>query len=744
MLSPYPGVSMQLPADFSRRHARAEYSESMPPASAAGTEPGRYTAAALHRRGQRLRPREQVASLSAGSAAGRPPRFACRRLVSRSRSGCCRRRGHGMSREVLWQPSDERLRHSQMYEFMQRVARKHGVAAEWEALRQWSIERRDLFWQELLEYCGVEPSRPAKQVVAGEGMLGTVWFWGMQLNYARQLLRFSGKQPAILFENELGRQAVTSRDELRTLVARCAAGLRAAGVKRGDRVAGLLPNLPETVIAMLAAASLGAIWSSCSPDFGVRGVLDRFGQIEPRLLFVADGYSYGGKLYDSLERVREMLPQLESVQRVVVVPHLNTRPDLAGIANGVHWQDFLGPEATAAELTFEEVPFDHALFILYSSGTTGVPKCIVHGHGGTLLQHLKEHRLHCDIREGARVFYYTTCGWMMWNWLVSALGSGAAIVLYEGNPAHPDAHRLWEMAERVGISVFGTSPKFLGACANAGIRPGREHDLSALRAVLSTGSPLSEEQFRWVYREVRQDLQLSSISGGTDIISCFMLGNPILPVYAGEIQCRGLGMDVQAWDEQGRPVIGQKGELVCTSPFPSQPVGFWNDADARKYRAAYFEFYPGRCVWRHGDYIEISESGGVIVYGRSDATLNPGGVRIGTAEIYRVVEAMPQVVDSIVVGKRTPDGDEEVCLFVVLREGGTLTPGLEKEIRERIAAAATKRHVPKYIRQVGEIPHTISGKKVEIAVQQVLHGQEVKNRDALANPQALDQFKSVL
>jgi len=649
-----------------------------------------------------------------------------------------------MSSALLWKPSEDRVHQSQMFQFMTTVASRHGVQPDWQSLRRWSIERRELFWKELLEFAEVKPSRPADATMTGEGMLGTKWFPGMTLNYARHMLRFNDDQDAILAEDERGRAVRLSHRELRDEVARCAAALRQAGVKKGDRVAGFMPNVPETVIAMLAAASLGAVWSSCSPDFGVRGVLDRFGQIEPSVLVVTDGYTYNGKRCPTLPRVAEMLSQLKGVRRVAVVPFMDEQPSLAGLPNAVLWREWLGPlDRAAPPLTFEEIPFDHPLFIMYSSGTTGIPKCIVHGHGGTLLQHMKELMLHCDLRRGDRSFYFTTCGWMMWNWLVSALGIGTAVVLFEGNPAYPDAKRLWQLAEKLRVTLFGTSPKFLGMCQKAGLRPGREHDLSALRIICSTGSPLSEELFRWTYDEVKRDVQLASISGGTDIISCFMLGNPMLPVYAGEIQCTGLAMDVQAWDADGRPVIGEKGELVCTSPFPSQPVCFWNDPDNRKYRSAYFDYYPGRCIWRHGDFIEITERGGVIVYGRSDATLNPGGIRIGTAEIYRVVEGMPEIVDSIVVGRDTPDADVEVCLFVVLREGLKLDEALEKKIRTAIAEGATKRHVPKLIRQVSAIPHTISGKKVEMAVRQVLHGHDVTNRDALANPEALDEFKSL-
>jgi acetoacetyl-CoA synthetase len=425
------------------------------------------------------------------------------------------------------------------------------------------------------------------------------------------------------------------------------------------------------------------------------------------------------------------------------VPYVTDEPDLTAVSGSVTWQNYLGPtDAPAPEFTFEEVPFDHPLFIMYSSGTTGVPKCIVHGHGGTLLQHMKELMLHCDLRQGERIFYFTTCGWMMWNWLVSGLGAGAAVVLFEGNPAHPTMSRLWELAERTKLHIFGTSAKYIGACQKADLHPGRDHDLSDLRAVCSTGSPLSAELFEWTYDNVKSDLMLASICGGTDIISCFILGNPLLPVYAGEIQCCGLGMDVHAWDARGQDLVGQKGELVCLKPFPSQPVCFWNDPDGRKYKSAYFEHFPG--IWRHGDFIEITEHGGVIVYGRSDATLNPGGVRIGTAEIYRIVEGLPEVLDSVVVGKRTEDDDVAIALFVVLREGLELDKDLRKQIKEAVAAGASKRHAPKIIKQVRDIPRTISGKKVELAVQQIIHGEEVKNRDALANPEALEEFRNVL
>ncbi|MEE9293782.1 MAG: acetoacetate--CoA ligase [Phycisphaerae bacterium] len=641
----------------------------------------------------------------------------------------------------LWRPSKNRAERSQMHEFMTQMARRYGIEPDWESLRRWSVDKRELFWSEMLAFAGIEPHAPAQSVYQGQGMLGGRWFTGMRLNYAKHMLRFQDDRIAIHFEGETGSSHDVSFGELGEQVARFAAGLRRAGVGSGDRVAGFMPNIPETVMAMLATASLGAVWSSCSPDFGISGVLDRFGQIEPVVLVAADGYSYNGRSFDSLRRVKEIVARLPSVKLVVIVPFIDGQPDISAVPRAVSWKDFLGHGGVGTTLTFEPVPFDHPLFIMYSSGTTGMPKCIVHGHGGTLLQHMKELMLHCDLRRDDTICYFTTCGWMMWNWLVSSLGVGATVVLYEGSPVHPVITRLWEMLEREKITVFGTSPKYIAACQKGNLEPAKRFDLSALRCVLSTGSPLSVEQFEWIYNHVKGDLQLSSISGGTDIISCFMLGNPMIAVYAGEIQCRGLGMDVHAFDEEGRSVVGEQGELVCTAPFPSQPIHFWNDPDNAKYKSAYFEHYED--AWRHGDLIEITDTGGVIVYGRSDATLNPGGVRIGTAEIYRMVEAMAEVTDSIAVAKRVA-GDVEVCLFVVLCEGLELDQALADRIKQRIAEGATKRHVPKHIRQVSAIPHTISGKKVELAVTRMIHGEEVKNRDALANPEALDQFRGIV
>jgi len=640
---------------------------------------------------------------------------------------------------LLWQPSDEQVRHSQMHAFMMQAAEAHGIKPDWPSLHRWSVEHRDAFWKQMWTFAGIHAVRPETAVTAGEGMLGTTWFPGLEFNFAQHLLRHNDERIALTSEDERGQTREITYRELREEVGRLAAAMRSLGVSRGDRIGGFMPNIPEAVIAMLAAASLGAIWSSCSPDFGINGVFDRFGQIEPKMLFTADGYSYNGKPIDSLERVRGIVAKIPSIEKVVVAPFLHDAPAVGAIPGAVRWQDFLEPPC---DLTFEPVPFDHPLYIMYSSGTTGIPKCIVHGHGGMLLQHMKELMLHTDLRRDDVLFYFTTCGWMMWNWLVSGLGVGAPVALYEGNPGYPDLSRLWRFAERIGMTVFGTSAKYIAACDKAGITPGKQQDLARLRAVLSTGSPLTVENFCWVYDHVKKDLQLASNCGGTDIISCFMLGNPMLPVYAGEIQSIGLGMDVNAFDEDAKPVIGRKGELVCCSPFPSQPTCFWNAPANEKYQAAYFDQYPG--IWRHGDFVEITPRGGVIVYGRSDATLNPGGVRIGTAEIYRQVEAVEEIVDSVVVGKDTPDADVEICLFVVLRPGLKLDDDLVKKIRTRIAEGATKRHVPRHIKQVSAIPYTISGKKVEIAVTRMIHGQPVPNRDALANPDVLEQYAGIV
>ena len=567
--------------------------------------------------------------------------------------------------------------------------------------------------------------------------LGPRWFLGSQLNFAENLLRFADDRPALVFWNERGRQRGLTYAELGAEVRAMAAALRAHGIGPGDRVAGFLPNLPEAVIAMLATASLGAIWSSCSPDFGVNGVVDRFGQIRPRVLFCADGYRYAGKQIDSLARVREVCQRIPDIERVVVVPYLSERPALDGVRDSVLWKEWA--DGRSARPPFRRFPFDHPLYIMYSSGTTGLPKCMVHGAGGTLLQHLKELTLHTDLTRDDRIFYFTTCGWMMWNWLVSSLAVGATVVLFDGAPLSPPSG-LWDMVAREGVTVFGTSAKYLALAEKEGLRPGKTHDVSALRAILSTGSPLAPAGFDYVYREIKPDLHLASISGGTDIISCFALGNPIAPVWRGELQTRGLGMAVEVFDEGGRPVRDRDGELVCTRPFPSMPTAFWDDPDGTKYRAAYFEHYPG--VWRHGDWARLTEHDGVVITGRSDATLNPGGVRIGTAEIYRQVEQLPEVVESLVVGQDW-QGDVRIVLFVRLRPGVTLDDSLRDRLRRRIREHASRHHVPKRIVQVADIPRTISGKITELAVREVIHGRSVTNAEALANPAALGLFRDL-
>ncbi len=631
------------------------------------------------------------------------------------------------------------------------------LAAPYSEWHRWSCENPGEFWPTVWDFSavigdsGVVPG-DLNTVVSGferiappEADSGSRWFSGARLNFSENLLRHRGSSPAIVARDEAGNRRQLSRDQLAFEVARMASALRASGIVPGDRVAGFLPNIPEAVVAMLGAAAIGAVWSSCSPDFGVAGVLDRFGQIAPRILIAADGYRYAGKDIDCRSRVQEIANALPTVERVIVVPTLratNSDNSITGIRDAEAWTAFLASGEDAPE-SFTQLPFDHPLFVLYSSGTTGEPKCIVHGAGGTLLQHLKEHQLHTDIRDGERVFYFTTCGWMMWNWLVSALASGATIVLYDGAPMPPHApDALWTMAAEEKITVFGTSAKFLALSEKAGMRPIASHDLTSLRAILSTGSPLAPGSYDYVYRDVRANLMLASISGGTDIISCFALGNPMLPVWRGELQCRGLGMAVDVFDDGGRPTTGSPGELVCTRPFPSMPVAFWNDPNGVKYRAAYFSRFPD--VWCHGDWAEITEHDGVVISGRSDATLNPGGVRIGSAEIYRQVEQLDEVMESIVVAQRLTvagEADERLVLFVRLRDGLTLDDDLRTKIRSHIRDHTSPHHVPKVITQVADIPRTISGKITEIAVREVIHGRPVKNIDALANPEALEFFR---
>ncbi|MDD2632616.1 MAG: acetoacetate--CoA ligase [Bacteroidales bacterium] len=641
--------------------------------------------------------------------------------------------------KILWQPDTEKMKQSQMWEFQQLIVEKYDLPkANYAALHRWSVTHPDKFWGEFWDFTEVVHSRKAKQVVDdAHKMPGARWFAGARLNFAENLLQHRGGQTAIIFRGEQGEERRLSRDELYAEVCRIANGLRAAGVKSGDRIAAFVPNLPETVIAMLAAASIGAIWSSSSPDFGIKGVLDRFSQIEPKVIFSADGYFYNGRQFDSQEKLQEILEHLPSVKKVVLVDYSRKRA-INKIKNAIAWEDFGQPNT---ELTFEQLPFDHPLYIMYSSGTTGLPKSIVHSAGGTLLQHLKELRLHCDLKEQDVIFYYTTCGWMMWNWVVSSLAVGSTLVLFDGNPFYPAPDALLKMADELSLTIFGTSAKYIASLQEAGVVPKEISDFPHLKLITSTGSPLTDESFEYVYESWKKDVQLSSIAGGTDIVSCFMLGNPILPVHRGEIQCAGLGMDIDCLDENGCPVRNQKGELVCKTAFPSMPVYFWNDPDNEKYHKAYFEVYDN--IWHHGDYISISDHGGITMYGRSDATLNPGGVRIGTAEIYAVVENMPEVADSVIVGQQH-QGDERVVLFVQLKSGDVLTEELIQKIKANIRKGCSPRHVPAVIKQVTGVPYTLNGKKVEVAVKKIIHGQQVFNRDALKNPETLEQYHGIL
>ncbi len=645
--------------------------------------------------------------------------------------------------EPLWHPSPERVAATTLSRFVAAVGARHGLSFDgYHDLWRWSVDNPEAFWTELWDFCEViAETRGTRALVDGDRMPGAQFFPDARLNFAENLLRPGARpvapdDPAILFHAEDQRRRALTWAELDAAVSRLSQALAAAGVGPGDRVAAYIPNMPEAVIGMLATASLGAVWSSCSPDFGPRGVLDRFGQIEPKVLITADGYFYNGRPFAILDKLDEVIAGLPTVQNVVVVPLVADVPDVAGVDKAVTLADFVA-DFPVAPLGFTRMPFNAPLCILFSSGTTGVPKCIVHGIGGTLLQHLKEHRLQSDLKPGDRFFYFTTCGWMMWNWLASGLATGCTLVLYDGAPFHPDGNRLWDLADEHGIALFGTSAKYIDALAKGGYEPARTHRLDALRTIASTGSVLVPEAFDYVYRAIKADVHLASISGGTDIISCFMGGNPMGPVWRGEIQARGLGMAVDVFDDAGQPVRGEKGELVCTKPFPCMPVGFWNDPDGRRYHAAYFERFPD--IWCHGDYVELTEHDGIVVYGRSDAVLNPGGVRIGTAEIYRQVEQLDEVVEALVIGQDW-DSDVRVVLFVRLRDGVELDEALIDRIRRQIRSNCTPRHVPAKIVQVADIPRTKSGKIVELAVRDVVHGRPVKNQEALANPEALAQF----
>ena len=643
--------------------------------------------------------------------------------------------------KLLWKPTDEQIKKSNMYRFMKFINQTYDQNfKEYASLYDWSIDNISDFWAAFWDFADIIHSKGYDQVIDNpKKMPGARWFSGAELNFAENLLRYRDERAALIFKGEGQPSTRLTYAQLYDEVARLAKALKDLGIRPGDRVVGFMPNMPESMIAMLAATSMGAAWSSCSPDFGIKGVLDRFGQIKPRVLFTANGYFFKGKAIDSLERISNILKELPSIEKVVVVPYTEQEPNIGAVANAVHYQDFRSSES-GLEIEFKQLPFEHPLYIMYSSGTTGLPKCMVQSAGGILVHHLKELMLHTDLKREDTIFYFTTCGWMMWNWLTSSLAVGASLVLYDGNPFHPKPDALWEMAQNEKISVFGTSAGYIAALQNAGVKPGKSYDLKSMRAVLSTGSPLSIEGFEFIYAEVKNNLQLASISGGTDLNGCFALGNPMGPVYAGELQCRGLAMDVRAFDALGNELIDEQGELVCCKPFPSMPIYFWDDPDGSKYHNAYFDVFPN--VWRHGDFITVTRRGGVVMHGRSDATLNPGGVRIGTAEIYRQLEQMAEIDDSVVVGQDWKN-DVRVILFVKLAAGVELTAELKNKIKQTIRTNASPRHVPAKIISVPDIPYTLNMKKVELAVKKVIQGQAVRNKDALSNPQALDYYANI-
>ncbi len=642
--------------------------------------------------------------------------------------------------KCLWQPSEERIKSTNMYRFMTRVNERYGTEfTQYPDLWEWSVNNLEDFWTITWEFIDIRASQTFDKAIDDPAkMPGAKFFVNSKLNFAENLLRFRNDRVAIIFKGEDSVRRTLTYNQLYDEVAKTAASLKKMGIQKGDRVVGFVPNMPESIIAMLAAASLGAVWSSCSPDFGIKGVLDRFGQTRPKVLFTADGYFFKGKPMDSIERIAGIVKEIPSIQKIVVIPYVSTKPDISSLPNAVLYEEFKDP--SAKEIDFLQMNFDDPLYIMYSSGTTGLPKCMVQSMGGVLLHQKKELVLHTDLKEEDIIFYFTTCGWMMWNWLTAALSTGATLVLYDGNPFHPGPDALWKMAQDERVTIFGTSAGYIEALKNAGVKPGKQFDLSALKSVLSTGSPLSDENFEFIYNEIKQDLQLASISGGSDLNGCFALGNPMGPVYTGELQCRGLGMKVYAYDENGKPTVGQQGELVCTAPFPSMPIFFWGDDDGSKYHSAYFNEYPG--IWTHGDFIMITERGGVIMYGRSDATLNPGGVRIGTAEIYRRLDAMEELEDSVIVGQSW-NNDVRVILFVKTAPGFDLTDELQNKIKADIRANASPRHVPAKIIACPDVPYTLNMKKVELAVKKMIEGKEVKNKDALKNPESLDFFGSI-
>ncbi len=643
--------------------------------------------------------------------------------------------------KLLWQPSKERIKNTNIYRFMGVINEKYNRNFEnYGQLYQWSIDNIPDFWASMWDFADIKASKSYERIINDlTKMPGAKWFEGARLNFSENLLRYRDDQVALIFKGESRDSIKMTYAELYDEVSLVAQYLKEIGVGPNDRVAGFMPNMPQTIIAMLAATSIGAAWSSCSPDFGIKGVLDRFGQIKPKVLFTADGYLFKGKSFDSLGRVADILKDLPSIEKVVVVPYVNENPDISHVPNGVGLGE-VREKHTPTEIAFEQLPADHPLYIMFTSGTTGLPKCMVQSAGGILIHHMKELMLHADLKRDDTIFYFTTCGWMMWNWLTSSLSVGASLVLFDGNPFHPDPGALWKMAQDEKISIFGTSAGYIAALMNAGVKPGKEYDLSSVKALMSTGSPLSEEGFEFIYDQVKSDLQLASISGGSDINGCFAGGNPMGPVYAGELQCRQLAMKVEAFDGEGKPVSNQQGELVCTAPAPCMPIYFWDDPDGKRYHSAYFDVYPN--IWRHGDYILINDRGGVVIYGRSDATLNPGGVRIGTAEIYRQVEQIPEIADCLVVGQRWKN-DVRVVLFVKMAEDHQLTEALKKQIRTTLRTNASPRHVPAKIVAVPDIPYTLNMKKVELAVKKTIEGRPVLNKDALSNPGALDYYVNI-
>ena len=647
-------------------------------------------------------------------------------------------------KQPIWTPSEDRIKSSNMFKYLQyaeSITNKKFI--DYNELYHWSISDIEKFWETIWKASEIKYSQKYKSILTSPIMPGAKWFEGSLFNFAENLLRYRDDKIAIISSREQSPTIKITYTELYEIVAKCSHSLKEFGIKEGDRIAGFVSNTSESIIAMLASTSIGAVWSSCSPDFGFKSVLDRFGQIKPKILFAVEAYSYNGKIINCKEKIQKIVENVSSIQKVILIPQFNDfkmkEINRSQKNNYLYFNELL--QNTSSNIEFKQLPFDHPVYIMYSSGTTGVPKCIVHSAGGTLLQHFKELSLHTNLTREDTITYYTTCGWMMWNWLISSLMVGVAIFLYEGSPVFPDIKTLWKKIEEEKISVFGTNPKFIKISEDSKINPVKEFDLSSLKTILSTGSPLPEESFEWIYKNVKEDLQLSSISGGTDIISCFILGNPMLPVYPGELQCRGLGMKVEAFNETGRPVIEKKGELVCTAPFPSMPVYFWNDPDGKKYKAAYFDDYPG--IWKHGDFIKITKNGGVVVFGRSDATLNPGGVRIGTAEIYNIVESMEEITDSIVVGQRW-ENDIRIILFVVVNKNYTLNEELIERIKTNIRSAASPKHIPNKIIEVNDIPRTLNGKKVEIAVTRLVHDEKVENKDVLSNPESLQQFKKIL